>query len=93
MPEDIRGLAECPFPKHWQPIVCLLEAQTPALDAGGLRETLQRKGVVRLVGSLTDMALRLDSASSALGQDIRASMEAHLATGSPFDTYKYVQHL
>jgi hypothetical protein len=63
----------------------MVQFQTPEINGQGLKETLRRKNVVRILQVL-DLLLRLDPASP-LGAEVRAAMEAHLAAGSQLDTF------
>eukprot|EP00983_Pelagomonas_calceolata_P125990 1161263-Pelagomonas_calceolata.AAC.6 len=49
LPEDVRALEECPFPVEWQPVVSMLQFQTPEIDGLALRNTLLRKEKIRVV--------------------------------------------
>lgn len=49
LPEDVRALEECPFPVEWQPVVTMLQFQTPQIDGLSLRDTLLRKEKIRVV--------------------------------------------
>lgn len=48
LPEELRALAECPFPLDWKPVVTIL-AHQGEVHGEGLRETLRRKGLARMV--------------------------------------------
>jgi hypothetical protein len=49
LPEDVRALEDCPFPVEWQPVVSILQFQTPEIDGLALRDTLLRKEKIRVV--------------------------------------------
>lgn len=49
LPEDVRALEDCPFPVEWQPVVSILQFQTPEIDGLALRDTLLRKEMIRVV--------------------------------------------
>lgn len=85
LPDDVRELTECPFPVDWQPVVSILQCQNPEVNAEGLRDTLKRKDVVRVLNA-NDLALRADPATEP-GQEIRAAMEAHVSAGNAFETF------
>lgn len=88
LPEDVKALTDCPFPVQWQPVVYMLQCQTPEVSASALKETLKRKGCTRAI-SLNELALRLDPASE-LGVEVRAAMEAHVTAGAAFETFTCV---
>lgn len=69
----------------WEPVVSLLHFQTPELDGKGLRDTLRRKDLVRVL-NLLDLVLRLDPASE-LALEVRPPLEAHVAAGNAPETH------
>lgn len=78
-------MEECPFPVEWQPVVSILQFQTPEIHGESHRDTLKRKELVRWL-QVMDLLLSLDPASQ-LGQEVRSAMEEHVQAGNPFETY------
>lgn len=85
LPEDVRGMTECPFPVKWSPLATVVTlASQIKLDP--LRATLKRKEQIRHL-NVSELALRLDPASP-LAVELRDPMDAFVASGGQYETYQ-----
>jgi hypothetical protein len=84
LPQDVRDLADAPFPVRWSPVVALVELSA-GLHAGPLKDTLRRKELVRTL-LVNDLVARLDP-EGQLAEDMRPAQEEHVTGGGSYETF------
>ena len=80
LPQEVRELAECPFPVEWQPVVSLLQIQAPEIDGNSLRDTLKRKEACRTL-QFQDLVQRVEAGADQGLLDAKAAWDAFLTGG------------
>ena len=84
LPQDVRDMAEAPFPVRWHPVVTVMELDS-AIKPQPLKDTLKRKELVRNL-LISDLLARLDP-EGQLATDIRPGQEEHVNAGGTYETF------